>query len=386
MKVLHFYKTSFPDTIGGVEQVISEIARGSARYGIETNILSLTDQDIPSILEIDGYQINRAKMNFQIASTGFSFSAFSRFKELATAADLVHYHFPWPFMDIVHFVTRVKKPTLVTYHSDIIRQKTLLRLYEPLQARFLRSVDKIIATSPNYLRTSQVLQGFTEKTEVIPIGIDRASYPKSSLETKAKWTALIGPKFYLFIGVLRYYKGLHVLLDAAVGTNFPIVIVGAGPTETELKRQAIALGLKHIHFLGHVSDVDKVALLDLSFAVVFPSHLRSEAFGVSLLEGAMFGKPLISSEIGTGTSYINVHEKTGLLVRPSDSESLRNAMRYLWENPKLASEMGRQAGFRYGELFTADLMVDSYIRSYVSLTSDSPLGKTSKSTFVRGLS
>jgi len=102
-------------------------------------------------------------------------------------------------------------------------------------------------------------------------------------------------------------------------------------------------GLSNIHFLGFLPDEDKVALLTLCYAVLFPSHLRSEAFGISLLEGAMYGKPLISSEIGTGTSFINIANETGFVVPPSDPLALRQAMQTLWQNPEMASEMGRKA-------------------------------------------
>ena len=99
-------------------------------------------------------------------------------------------------------------------------------------------------------------------------------------------------------------------------------------------------------------------------AVVFPSHLRSEAFGISLLEGAMYGKPLISSEIGTGTSYINVAGKTGLVVPPSDPQALRAAMQFLWEHPVEATGMGAQARARYEQYFTADEMMAAYAKLY----------------------
>ena len=75
----------------------------------------------------------------------------------------------------------------------------------------------------------------------------------------------------------------------------------------------------------------------------FPSHLRSEAFGISLLEGAMFGKPMISSEIGTGTSYINIAGETGLVVPPNAPQALHEAMRQLWEHPEQAAQMGARA-------------------------------------------
>jgi glycosyltransferase involved in cell wall biosynthesis len=167
--------------------------------------------------------------------------------------------------------------------------------------------------------------------------------------------------------VLRYYKGLHILLDAVAGSDYPVVIVGAGPIEEELKAHAARLGLKHVMFVGKLDDADKVALLTLCYAVAFPSHLRSEAFGISLLEGAMYGKPMISSEIGTGTSYINIHDETGLVVPPSDPQAFGAAMRTLWDNPALAQAMGKRAEERYQQLFTAERMASSYLALYQEL-------------------
>jgi len=181
------------------------------------------------------------------------------------------------------------------------------------------------------------------------------------------WRERFGSKFFLFVGMLRYYKGLHILIEAAKGATYPIVIVGAGPIEEELKQLVIKNEVTNIHFVGRVSDEDKVALLELSCGVVFPSHLRSEAFGVSLLEGAMYGKALISSEIGTGTTYINIDGETGLVVPPSDPAALRTAMDRLWNDTELASSMGNKAYQRYLELFTADRMSSSYVKLYQSL-------------------
>lgn len=367
MRILHFYKTSFPDTMGGVEQVINQIARGANKLGVQTDVLSLTPDRVARTIEIDGYTAHRARLDFQIASTGFSASAFLRFSELAKKVDVIHYHFPWPFMDIVHFATRVKKPTVVTYHSDIIKQKHLLKLYRPLMNKFLASVDRIVATSPNYLATSDVLNKFSGKVSVIPIGLDKSTYPTPTPDRLQYWRERLGSKFFLFVGVLRYYKGLHILMEAAQGTDYPIVIVGAGPIEFELKAQAAQLGLSNIHFLGQLPDEDKVALLTLCYAVLFPSHLRSEAFGISLLEGAMYGKPMVSSEIGTGTTFINIADETGLVVPPSDPAALRQAMQYLWEHPEQAAEMGKRAEERYWKHFTADQMVRSYVDLYGDL-------------------
>ncbi len=364
MKVLHFYKTYIPDTIGGIEQVINQIARGTVSLGITTEVLSLSPVVVDRTVEVDGHKVHRCRSNFEIASTPFSASAFLRFRQLAKEADLIHYHFPYPFTDVLHFASRVNKPTLLTYHSDIIKQKYLLKLYRPLERLFLSDVNQIVATSPNYLATSDVLSQFKHKTSVIPIGLDKSTYPAVTPERLNYWRERFGPRFFLFVGMIRYYKGLHILVDAARNSNYPIVIVGAGPVENELKEHAARLGVHNIHFLGHLSDEDKVVLLELCYAAVFPSHLRSEAFGISLLEGAMYGKPLISSEIGTGTTYINIDKETGVVVPPSDPVALRKAMDYLWNNPKEAAAMGKCAQDRYWKLFTAERMAKSYVELY----------------------
>ncbi|HEX8787370.1 MAG TPA: glycosyltransferase family 4 protein [Telluria sp.] len=367
MRVLHFCKTYFPDSVGGIEQVIRQMCVGTGRLGVTNHVLSLSRERDLAPFEFEGHTVHRAHLDFELASNGVSLAAIGKLARMAREADVVHYHFPWPFTDMAHFLARIDKPTVLTYHSDIVRQKTLLRLYQPLKHRFLQSVDAIVATSPNYLASSAVLDRYRDKTRVITFGLDKTSYPEPDQARLDAWRAKVGPKFFLFVGVLRYYKGLHILLDAVAGTDYPVVIVGAGPIEQELKAHAERLGLKKVMFVGKVDDLDKVALLKLCYAVAFPSHLRSEAFGISLLEGAMYGKPMISSEIGTGTTYINIDGETGLVVPPSDHEALRAAMRKLWDNPAMASEMGRRAEARYWQLFTSAQMADDYTQLYQEL-------------------
>lgn len=354
--------------MGGIEQVINQIARSVQPLGISSEVMSFTHGEDTSTVLVDGHQVNRCSIDIEVASTPFSWNALARFKRLAESADIIHYHYPYPFADLLHLLADIKKPTVVTYHSDIVKQKLLLQVYRPLKKYFLSNVDRIVATSPNYIRSSEVLSKYSDKTSVIPIGIDRATYAQPSDEVMARWRTSFGERFFLFVGVIRYYKGLHVLIEAAKDAPYPVVIVGAGPLEQELKTLAEREGANNIHFLGFVSDVDKAALLELSYALVFPSHLRSEAFGVSLLEGAMYGKPLISSEIGTGTTYINVDGLTGLSVLPNNPVDLKRAMDFIWQNPEVACNMGKASKARYEELFTANQMAESYGRLYKEIT------------------
>ena len=205
---------------------------------------------------------------------------------------------------------------------------------------------------------------------MIPIGIDEAQYPKVSQERRSYWRQRFGERFFLFVGNLRYYKGLHILLEAIPGAEYPVLVVGAGPIERDLRAQAEHLKANNVHFLGALPDEDKVALLDLAMGAVFPSHLRAEAFGIFLLEGAMFAKPLISSEIGTGTSYVNIDGETGIVVQPSDPSGLRRAMDYIWTHPDEAARLGKNSRLRYETFFTAQAMAKGYLSLYRSIIAE----------------
>lgn len=350
--------------MGGTEQVIAQL--GSKVHASETEhtVLSLSNEASGLITGAGGIPNLRYREDLMIASNSMSWRLLRDFKHIVKEYDVIHYHFPWPFADMLHTFGKVSKPSVLTYHSDVVRQKLWLKLYEPLMHYFLKSVDAIVATSPQYLATSPVLANYRDKTQVIPIGIDRTHYPERSSERLTYWRDRFGKGFFLFVGMMRYYKGLSVLLDAVAGTDFPLLIVGLGPMEEELKQQAHRLKLNNVHFVGHVSEADKIALLELSLGFVFPSTMRSEAFGVSLLEAAMLGKPLISTEIGTGSSYVNVHETTGLVVPPNDVNALRGALTYLWSHPEEAKRMGEQAALRHQSLFTGQHMVAGYEAVY----------------------
>jgi glycosyltransferase involved in cell wall biosynthesis len=366
IKVLHFYKTYYPNTFGGVEQVIYQIAEGGLDKGVESTVLSLSKKSMPA-MKIGKHDSIYSKTTLEFASTPLSLSVFKDFARLAEQADIIHYHFPWPLMDIAHFVCRIKKPSLVSYHSDIVKQKSLFRAYKPLMNAFFNSVDHIVASSPNYVASSQTLQQFKNKVTIIPYGLDERSHPEVSQEKRDEWFESFGNRFFLFIGAFRYYKGLHVLIEAAKDAPYPVVIVGSGALEAELKKQAQASNTHNIHFVGAVDDIDKAALLQLCSAIVFPSHLRSESFGITLLEGAMYSKPMISCEIGSGTTYVNIADKTGLVTPPDDPKALREAMDKLWFHPELAEELGQNAGKRYREIFTAEQMADKYIQLYKAM-------------------
>jgi O-antigen biosynthesis rhamnosyltransferase len=370
MRVLHFYSTYYPDTVGGAEAAIDQICVATGKLGISSTVLTLSTSPQSEEILINGYKVLQCKTTFEIASTRFSISAINALRKLANENDLIHYHFPWPFADFCQIILNLKKPYVVTYHSDIVKQKTLLKFYSPIMHRFLKNASRIVATSPNYLESSETLTEYREKSVVIPLALSSHSFahPNDSLLTE--WKAKLGKEpFFLFVGVLRYYKGLHLLIEAARGTSLRVVIAGDGPEAKVLKAQAT--GLENVIFTGRISEAEKITLFTLARGFVFPSHLRSEAFGMSLLEAAMFSLPAICFEINTGTTYVVANGVTGIVIEglnqsdlPSACVAFRAAMETLIANPGLAKKMGESAKLRMEKLFNVDTMGKSYANLY----------------------
>ena len=363
MRILHVYRTYFPDTQGGLEEAIRQICRSTSRYGVHNTVFTLSDRPRPSEIAFEEANVIRVRKAFEIASCGFATpSGVARFRQEAKAHDLIHYHFPWPFADMMHLGCRVQRPAVATYHSDVVRQRLLGAAYRPLMHRFLAGMQRVVATSPQYARTSEVLASLAQGVSVIPLTIDPASYAAPESVRMSRWRQRLGESYFAFVGVLRYYKGLDWLIAAARQTGLVVAIAGEGPDGRRLRR--LATGLGNVAFLGRIDDADKVALIAAARAVVFPSHLRSEAFGMTLLEGAMSARPLVSCEIGTGTSFVNVDGQTGFVVPPEDTEALAGALRVLADDPARADRLGRQARRRFEDLFSSRAVGRAYSALY----------------------
>jgi glycosyltransferase involved in cell wall biosynthesis len=367
MKVLHIFKIYYPDSRGGIEKCIESLTGELVNKDVESAILTTTLSSKVYEGSFNKMPVYYFPQTIELSSCPFSFLMLKNFKKIAEQYDILHYHFPWPFADFLHLCSRINKPTVLTYHSDIVKQKLLKIMYAPLMNCFLKRMNRIVATSENYVHSSPVLKKFQDKVEVIPLGVNSSLYPVPSEEKLGYWKNKVGDNFFLFVGVLRYYKGLEFLLAAIRETNIKLVVVGTGPEEEKLKRIAEEHHINNVIFVGSVEEIDKMALYQLCKAVVVPSHLRSEAFCLTLVEGLMCGKPLISTEIGTGTSFVNQHDVSGLVVSPENPQALRVAMEKLLNDVECYERLKAGAQQRYHEHFTGTVMAESYKELYETL-------------------
>lgn len=368
MKALHCYRTYFPDPPGGLQEAIRQMCLSTRRYGVENRVFCLSPNPEPKKIEREECLVIRRRSWAAPASCDLgAVGAFKEFTRLARDSDIVHYQFPWPFADVLHCTAGHGKPSVLTYHSDIVRQKWLDKMYRPLMWKMLREMRSIVATSPTYVETSPVLShpSIRDKVQVIPLGIDEDSYPAAGDNQIFERTGVSADDpYFLFIGVLRYYKGIHFLVEAAKGLEAKVVIAGYGPEEGNLRAQARQINAANIVFTGRVTDAEKVSLLKHCRALVLPSHLRSEAFGMVQVEAQMFSRPLISCEIGSGTSYVNAHEESGYVIPPASPEILRTTMKQLFNDDRLANVLGQGARSRYEKLFSGPSLGQAYFKLY----------------------
>lgn len=359
MKILHIYKDYYP-VLGGIENHVRMLAEGQAARGHEVSVL-VTSRDRRTHEEMrNGVRVIYAARLTTISSTPVSLAMPGLLAR--ERPDIVHLQFPYPFGETANYFFGHGHKTIITYQSDIVRQRFLRVLYAPLMGSVLKQVGKIIATSPNYVTTSPVLARWRDKCTVVPLGIDPAPFiapPPPRLLTGVEGGLL-------FVGRLRYYKGLGYLLYAMRElTGVQLVVVGSGPRGREWQQLAQRLGISdRVNFVGDVADADLPSFYAACQVFVLPACERSEAFGLVQLEAMAAAKPVVSCDVGTGVAWVNQDGVTGLVVPPRDPAALAAALKSLLGDRALAAEMGAAGRRRVLAEFTQNRMVERVIDVY----------------------
>lgn len=374
IRVLHVYKCFGPDGFGGIETFIESLVE-STKPNCRHIVLALGAVKSITVTRCKGAVVVLIKPQFSTLSMPVSMAMIPVFWFLSRRVDVVHYHYPFPFQDLLSFFAKSSLPRVVTYHADIVRQRFTGYLYRPLMRLFLNRADVVVATSPAYKASSRVLQALKKAPMVIPLAI-QASPPEVSQRRLDHWKAKLGTNFQLFLGAHRSYKGLSTLVEAAAKAAIPLVIAGEGVLTEKLVKQVRRLGAGNITFVGAVSQIDKEALLLLSRALILPSSQRSEAFGIVLLEASRQSTPMITTEVGTATSWVNQHMCTGLVVSPNSPIELEKALMFMHQSPEAAVKMGLAARQRFESVFDVALMAQNYTNIYQSLIPDKPRSYT----------
>lgn len=368
IKVLQVNKLYFPH-IGGVEKVVQDVAEG-LKDRVNMKVLVCSNKGKARIENINGVEVNRAGSFGIYFSMPLSLSFFPKLRQLSADRDILHFHTPFPLGDAAYFLSGFKGKVIVWWHSDIVRQKKMMKLYEPLMYKFLKRADCIIVATEGHINGSRYLAQFRDKCIIIPYGVNIDSFTHINSKTAIPAVQQDNrAKKVLFIGRLIYYKGVDVLLDAFSRVQgAQLYIAGDGPLRQQLENQASSLGISgKVHFLGRQSDENIKALLNDCDIFVLPSVANSEAFGIVQIEAMACSKPVINTSLPTGVPYVSIHGQTGLTVPPGNAEALAAAMQRLIDNDAERTEMGIRAKERVYKHFTMEKMLDSVYKLYADI-------------------
>lgn len=363
MNILHIYKDYVP-IVGGIENHLRLLAEAQAARGHTVTVLVTSRNARTHIETINGVRVIFAARLATLLSAPISIALFRCIRN--ETPDIAHLQFPYPFGEMAQYLCGRARGVVLTYQSDIVRQKITGALYRPLMERLLARVDRIIATSPNYVASSPILSRWKDKCVMVPLGIDPTPFERASAEYVPSTR---DTTHLLFVGKLRYYKGVDILLDALRALpRVHLTIVGTGPMERAWRMRAQQLGLaERVQFVGEVPDAELPRYYAACDIFVLPSSERSEAFGIVQLEAMAAGKPVICTELGTGTSFVNVDGETGLVVPARAPRALADAIARLSADADLRARMGTAGRARVHEEFTLDKMVTRILEVYAQV-------------------
>jgi glycosyltransferase involved in cell wall biosynthesis len=357
MRVVHVFKDYYPPTTGGIEQHMRVLCTGMAGH-VEVSVLVPSRSRRRVEERVDGVRVIRVPELGRYFSAPLCPSMPTELRRLA--ADLVHLHFPNPTGDLAYLLSGGRPPVVMTYHADVIKRSWLIRLYRPVFERLAPHIRRYVVGSDEYLASSRFLAPQHERCRVIPFGVDLDAFTLriGEVDRVEALRRRHGERIVLFLGVLRYYKGLEVLIRAMAQVTGRLLVAGRGPQRVALEALTRKIGLAdRITFLGEVSDSERRCLLHACDVFALPSVDRSEAFGISQLEAMACGKPVVSSDLPTGVRLVNQVGVTGMLVPPGNPAALAGALNTLLEDEALRTSLGKAARLRVEQEFTAGRMI-----------------------------
>lgn len=368
LKILQLGK--FYPILGGVEKVAYDLTAGLSERGVHCDMMCAAVDGPDREIKLNGFgKLICTRSWAKIAATMISPSMLLALRRRCKGYDIIHVHHPDPMACLALWLSGFKGKVVVHWHSDIQKQKFLLRLYAPLQQWLLRRAEKIVGTSPVYLSESPHLRRVQHKTVCLPIGVSPV-LPDADAAQKIR-DKYNGRKIVFSLGRLVAYKGYPFLISAAryLSDDYVVLIGGSGAMKEELEEQIEAQGLRgKVELLGRVSDEDLPAYYGACSVFCLSSVQKTEAFGIVQIEAMSCGKPVVATKIPqSGVAWVNAHEVSGLNVEPGDAEALAKAIEKATNSETDYQRYAAGAEKRYKELFTKEKMIDTCLKIYSTL-------------------
>jgi rhamnosyl/mannosyltransferase len=383
MRVCHLGKF-YPPASGGIETHLKTLAQAQARLGADVQVVCVNHQDVagndatwqsltptPFAEEQDGsIRLVRVGRWASFARFDFCPSLPGLLRRIArSGCDLLHLHVPNPTMLLALAVSRPRLPWVITYHSDVIKQRMLGKVVRPFENMVFGRTGAILVSSPTYPDGSEYLKRQRNKLTVIPFGIDVKPFldpSAAALSAAARFRAEHGQPLWLLVGRLVYYKGIDQALRALPNVPGRLLIVGEGPLRSELGALAARLGVAdRVCWQGRLNDAELIGAYHAATALWFPSNARSEAFGLVQVEAMACSCPVINTNIaGSGVAWVSRHEESGLTIPVNDPAGLASAANRLLAETDLRNRLSMQARRRAVSEFSDERMARQTIDLY----------------------
>lgn len=250
-----------------------------------------------------------------------------RLQSLSTEHDTIIYHYP-SFQPEFYQVPFQRK--IVYYHADVTRHRFLGVLYQRLiTRRFLQDADIILVSNPNIIESSKTLRVYRDKCQVLHFGIDEVHFRYREDHYRNRLLQKDEDKILLFVGRMARYKGFNYILQSLhmLDSTFRLVVISKDDYRKEDE-----IYIRQHKLAQRITKVSNVRYEELPYyyssadILLMPSTDRAEAFGLVAVEAMACSVPVITTELGTGTSYHNVDGITGRVIPPSSAQALTDSI------------------------------------------------------------
>lgn len=360
-KITHVTRFAYPH-IGGIEAVINQINNSLPNEEFEKEVLCCSNTEISSVE--NGVKYNRAKYFFEVFNNTISLSFLWKLSRVKT--DILHYHMPFIFAVICHFIARPKyKKLYITYHAELCGYDKVMKYFWWLYKHFYKIADKIHILSPNVIYSDKILTPFKDKCYILPFGIDTEKEEVNEVNAiKEKYK---DKKILLCSGRLVRFKGFQYAIQAMKQVNNAVLLImGDGKYKPVLEEIITNNELRDkVILLGEISDKKlKNKIFEACDIFLLPSIQRTESFAIVQLEAMKHAKPIINTNLGTGVNFVSVDKQTGITVEPENIEQLSRAINELLNNDNLRNQYGKKARQRTEDLFDISKIQSKYKNLY----------------------
>jgi rhamnosyl/mannosyltransferase len=331
MRILHLVKY-FYNSHGGFETYVKDIVFSDlfSGSGFSFSVFCFGESNKDVVLYFNGVEVmvHVCKPWFYYKNQPIGIP-FKRFVEVAYNHEIIHHHYPFPIFEILLLLPFRRKKFVMTWHGNI--EKHRWGKFDFFYGKFITFVlvnsSRVIVTSRSVIDNSKYLNLFSNKVTVLPIShrpkenVVPRSFPSNGFNI-------------LFVGKLRLYKGVDILLKSISNLDVSLTIVGDGEELKNLEMLVVDMKLKsQVYFRRVLTERE----LDFEYKnadlFVLPSINEGEAFGIVQLEAMSYGLPVINTNVNSGVPFVSLNGKTGITVEPNNVDSLKKAIIGIMSNP-----------------------------------------------------